>query len=359
MNRILSKLFISLALIVLSVITGLGSWSVAAILLSFSFSMLLDYFDDKKARSLLCAGYALLCALFPTLLIGLPTIIYDIIINKNKIIYAVWTAAALFDISRLEPKMSALCGIMCFIALDIEYNAGRAERFSERLKRLQDDSAERIMRLNEKNHQLISSDNDIYTATLKERNRIAREIHDNVGHLLTRALLQTGALAVVTQDEEMKKNIISVRDTLNNAMTSVRKSVHDLHDDAIDMESAVREVMNSVPERFVRVVEYDCGTNVPRKIKLAFIAITKEAVNNAVKYSGGDRIHLSVQEYPAFYRLSVFDNGANEPSEDFESENGIGLSNMRERIKTLGGNIRIESSASGFRVFATVPKGTE
>ena len=64
--------------------------------------------------------------------------------------------------------------------------------------KLRDDSTEKNLLLEEKNHMLVEKQNyEIYTATLKERNRIAREIHDNVGHLLSRSILITGAAKAV------------------------------------------------------------------------------------------------------------------------------------------------------------------
>ena len=68
-------------------------------------------------------------------------------------------------------------------------------------------------------------------ATLKERNRIAREIHDNVGHMLSRAILQMGALSTVYEEEPLHGQLLKVNDTLNLAMNNIRESVHDLHDD--------------------------------------------------------------------------------------------------------------------------------
>lgn len=70
-------------------------------------------------------------------------------------------------------------------------------------------------------------------ATLNERNRIAREIHDNVGHLLSRSLLQVGALQVVNRDETVRQGLDTMRDTLSGAMDSIRRSVHDLHDESV------------------------------------------------------------------------------------------------------------------------------
>ena len=62
------------------------------------------------------------------------------------------------------------------------------------LKRTRDDSRERDLLLSQKNKALLEKqDYEIYNATLKERNRIAREIHDNVGHVLSKFILMLGA----------------------------------------------------------------------------------------------------------------------------------------------------------------------
>ena len=97
--------------------------------------------------------------------------------------------------------------------------------------------------MHERNQALIEKQNaDIHAATLSERNRIAREIHDNVGHMLTRSLLQVGALKVIAGDDSLDEPLTELQNTLNTAMTNVRTSVHDLHDDAIDLESTLWEI---------------------------------------------------------------------------------------------------------------------
>ena len=80
-------------------------------------------------------------------------------------------------------------------ALLLAARTGRNARLEGELIRLRDTSTELNMALKEKNRNLLEKqDNEIYLATLKERNRIAREIHDNVGHMLSRSILQMGAL---------------------------------------------------------------------------------------------------------------------------------------------------------------------
>ena len=93
---------------------------------------------------------------------------------------------------------------------------------------------------------------------------------------------------------------------------------------------------------------------VSKEIKYAFISITKEAVNNSLKYSNGDTIKIDLQEHPGFYRLSIEDNG--KPDPDFSKNTyGIGMINIKDRIDALGGTLRVISD-NGFKIIATVMK---
>ena len=75
-------------------------------------------------------------------------------------------------------------------AFFMERNTRKCSSLEEELKRTRDDSRERDLLLSQKNKALLEKqDYEIYNATLKERNRIAREIHDNVGHVLSRSIL--------------------------------------------------------------------------------------------------------------------------------------------------------------------------
>ena len=61
-----------------------------------------------------------------------------------------------------------------------------------------------------------------------ERNRIAREIHDNVGHMLTRAIMLTGAIKVVNKNKSLCPSIDNLEECLSTAMNNIRESVHNL-----------------------------------------------------------------------------------------------------------------------------------
>ena len=82
----------------------------------------------------------------------------------------------------------------------------------------------------------------------RERTRIAREIHDNVGHLLTRAIMQAQAgktVAKATNDTVAAQGFATLGATLDDAMTMVRRSVHDLEDDGTDFAAQIDDAVTS------------------------------------------------------------------------------------------------------------------
>lgn len=246
--------------------------------------------------------------------------------------------------------------LMAF-AIMLSYFTEQLLGYQMKLHSMRDASMEHDMLMEQMNHQLIEKQNaQIYNATLKERNRIAREIHDNVGHMITRSILQVGAIGVINTDEKLKAPISDLKSTLDTAMDSMRKSVHDLYDESVDLRQALAK-LKPTDSAFAFSLEYDCEDDVPRDVKYAFIAIAKEAVNNAVKHSNGDEIRIIVREHPAFYQLEIMDNGtsADERRLSGETGDGIGIKNIKERVAAIGGIMRIKAD-DGFRIFVTLMK---
>jgi signal transduction histidine kinase len=232
-------------------------------------------------------------------------------------------------------------------------------------------SAKNPLRSSKKNRDLRErQDMEIHVATLNERGRIAREIHDNVGHLLTRSVLQVEAFQVVhAKDEQTRKEFEEVGSTVHEALDKVRESVHDLHADAFDLETQLKGIVNGCNELDIEL-EY-LAENIPTSVGYYFVALTREAISNTLKHSTADSMHISALEQPGFYRLSINDNGtekqvtphtqgftrrammpANKPG---QMKSGIGLRSMEERVRNLNGFFRIDSS-DGFRIVASIPR---
>lgn len=256
-----------------------------------------------------------------------------------------------------------------FTAFLLTRRTWEAEQLSARLKCTQDDSTERDLLLTQKNRSILEKqDYEIYTATLRERNRIAREIHDNVGHLLSRSILLTGAVRALNENGTLTPALDSLDCTLNSAMDSIRASVHDLKDESVNLDEAVRALIKDFTFCPVHYL-YDAGQNVPRDIKYSFISIVKEALSNVMRHSNATQVSITLREHPAMYQLCVEDNGTTagrapgleagsfDPLNGFCAERGMGLANMKERTAKLGGFFHILRE-NGFKILITIPKET-
>lgn len=209
-----------------------------------------------------------------------------------------------------------------------------------------------------------NADNEVYTARLKERNRIAREIHDNVGHMITRVIVQMQAIKIINKDEKVARQLDSVSETLDLAMTGIRKSVHELHDDSIDVSIAVNDIIKTLPERFDVDVNTSIESPADNKTKSCILGIIKEAVTNISKYSCGDKVRIEVVENNTFWRILVRDNGENPERDymltgDYMASGGLGLKNIASRAASCGGRASVRSGKDGFEIMATLPKAAE
>ncbi len=242
--------------------------------------------------------------------------------------------------------------LLLLISLRLSFVSQKRGILTEKIKKMRDDNQENENFLKERNKILLEQQNvEIRMATLKERNRIAREIHDNVGHMLTRAILQTGALKVHEKEEKLKEQLNDLQQTLNVAMNNIRNSVHDLHDDSINLEKAVKELIMAFPKLDIDF-EYEVENQIDKNIKYGFLAIIKEALTNTLKHSNGNKVRIEIVENPGFYKLVVTDNGT-EIQENFVG--GMGISSIQERVETLNGVLRI-STDNGFRITITIFK---
>lgn len=234
----------------------------------------------------------------------------------------------------------------------LSYKTALYQALDKQHRRTSDDSRELTLLLKEKNQALLENQNyEIYTATLKERNRIAREIHDHVGHMLSRSILLTGAIKTLNTDPSIGQPLEHLENTLNTAMDNIRNSVHDLHDSSLDLENTLESLASS--HTFCPVsLEYDIDHDVPKDVKYCLIAIVKEALHNISRHSTADHARIILREHPGLYQLSIEDNGT---SSDQSSHSGMGLLNMQERARSLGGNMQIYTNR-GFRIFVSIPK---
>lgn len=320
-------------------------------------------FQDSDFPRFSCLCYGLLTLFFPDFSVFLPLVAYDWNLETPRRFRpqdALTLAACLCSISGLL-RFYAKDRYFLFLLFGLLLAALLRQRTRQylalhrRYQKTRDDDTELQILLEEKNQSLRErQDSELYAATLRERNRIAREIHDNVGHMLTRSILMTGALRM-SQGPELAEPLQQLEDTLNQAMNSIRQSVHDLRDSSVNLEEALQALIQDYT--FCPVdLQFSMSSEVPKDVKYSFIAIIKEALVNISRHSNASRASVTAIEHPGFYQLVILDNGTvRNPKAPVKTSEGMGLANMESRIKSLNGSIQFQRK-EGFRIYIIVPK---
>lgn len=325
---------------------------VVPVLLAVAFSSLLEYCGRERLRAALTAGFLALSFFVDGAAVFLPLVCYDLLFCR----YQALLLAALIPVGLLygatAPETAVLVSILLPAAAWMRYRALTREKGKAEYADMRDETKEMELRLKKQNRELLEKqDYEVRIATLNERNRIAREIHDNVGHLLSRSILQIGALLAVERDGERKEDLLGIEETLAQAMNTIRSSVHALYDESVDLRARAEEMVRGFT--FCELtLDYDIRSDPERDLKYAFLSILREALSNIMKHSNASRARVSFREHPALYQLIVSDNGT---GKEFSMGNGIGLKNIEDRVVSFGGHLHI-STDGGFRIFISIPK---
>lgn len=335
-------------------------YMVIPVLTAIALSAVLSYLERQHISLGTFIIYTIICFFEPNFLFFIPLICYDIIFFKFKWIWILSFLPLISASIQISFIIKWIIGAFIIVAYILKYRTTSLESIKKQYHELRDTSKEISLKLEKKNKELLEKqDYEINVATLTERNRIARDIHDNVGHMLSRSILQIGALLITTKDEKTKENLRLLKDTLSEAMDSIRNSVHDLHEESIDLRVELQKLIDNF--KFCPIeFEYDVDTNLEKNVKYCFIAVTKEALSNIIKHSNATKVLVTIREHPALFQLVIQDNGTqdNDMEDSNDSENGIGLKNISDRVNAVGGNVNI-SADKGFRIFISVPKKLE
>lgn len=197
----------------------------------------------------------------------------------------------------------------------------------------------------------------IRMAHLSERTRIARDIHDNVGHLLTRAIMQVQAGRVVAQskgDQSTERILDDVGKTLDEAMTTIRRSVHDLEDEGTDFASQMEDASSEASMGRLKVDLNNGIETAPAPVCRCLATIVREALTNTIRHSSAKSAQVVLRDLPAFWQMVVQDDGGSQQSQP--DGRGMGLADMEARARALGGTANSGPNRQGWKVFVSLPK---
>lgn len=325
---------------------------VVPVLISVIFSSLLSFWEGKSPVCVLTAGFLVWSAFSPSLVPFLPAVLYDALFSPCRYVCIFTFVPLVLYFRGASPTADSITVILLVLGILLGYRTYSLEKLRVERNNLQDSAKELSLKLERQNKELLQEqDAEISVATLNERNRIAREIHDSVGHLLSSSILQVGALLAVNRDGPLRSGLITLKDTLSEAMNSIRTSVHDLFDESLNLSSQLEKLAKEFTFCSLEI-QYQLDTDPERKLKYAMLAIVKEGLTNIIRHSNATDAKVSLQEHPAFYQVIISDNGV---VSDYEPERGIGLQNIHDRVDAFHGVMNI-TVKNGFRIFITIPK---
>ena len=209
----------------------------------------------------------------------------------------------------------------------------------------------------------------ILDAQEKERQRIARDLHDtslqNLTHLVHK--VELSSLYIDEDPVKAKLELATIEKGIRKVIEEIRNSIFDLRPMSVD-DLGLRETI----EKLIVVLNQDKQFQIDADIDeitvtqsdpttyvlfISMYRLVQECVQNAIKHSGGNRIVVKLKDYGNTYRIHVRDNGTGFDLESaLKKEKHFGLSVIKERVLFLGGKINIDLQ-NGTSIDIEIPKG--
>ncbi|MEA5559365.1 sensor histidine kinase [Nodularia spumigena] len=198
-------------------------------------------------------------------------------------------------------------------------------------------------------------------ATLEERNRIAREIHDSLGHSLTALNLQLETALKLWQSHPVKAQAFLARakELGSKSLNDVRQSVSTMRYNPLQGQT-LEQAIASLLEDFHRSngISPTCHINLeyslPSDIIISIYRIIQESLTNISKYAIASEVKLEITTNKGSFRLIIEDNGKG--FDIMQNTTGFGLQSMRDRTLALGGEFQINSTpGSGCEIIVNIP----
>jgi two-component system, NarL family, sensor histidine kinase DesK len=265
--------------------------------------------------------------------------------TNTYVIYACAVAGSIVNGRHALLAVAALLGAMCYVLrlrgapteaylapcvmAVIVFVGARAQRESMRTQAFLRLGQHEISKLAERN----------------ERDRIARDVHDLLGHSLTLISLKADlALKLIAIDPDAAQvELQHIRDAARESLVEVRQAVHGMRSAQISVELSKSKLACEAANIRLHADLQD-GVVLPRATEDVLASVLREAINNAIRHAKANNVYIGLQQQRNAVRLTVRDDGR---SRNFRE--GHGLSAMRDRVKEAGGEISL-SSEKGFLV---------
>ena len=200
-------------------------------------------------------------------------------------------------------------------------------------------------------------------ATELERSRLAREIHDSLGHSLTALNMQLEVFATLQKTDPSRalEAFYTARRLATDILDDVRAVVHSIRHQDFQFEAAMTKLVEQT--RAIKGTEIEIelsllASSLPQAIAYQLYNIARECLTNSVKHSDADKLTVVVREETGSIKLDYTDNGCgfDYAERSGDQSRGYGIIGMIERAESLSGTLVLESGiGKGTKISVTVP----
>lgn len=188
---------------------------------------------------------------------------------------------------------------------------------------------------------------EVIEAEEKERSRIAQELHDGLGQLLSTARLNVAVLedAVSVEDKAGVERSLKI---IDDACVEVRSISHNMMPSALirlGLIPAITEVVNNVNSAKAIKIDFtsNVGSSLGKSLDITIYRVVQEILNNMIKHAKANHIKMSIEKTGNDLKISMQDNGIGFNTEELKNSKGIGWKNIFSRVSMLNGDIKLES----------------
>ena len=184
----------------------------------------------------------------------------------------------------------------------------------------------------------------------RSRSQFAKELHDGMGPLLSSAKMSLSAISAENMSEQQRDILQNTRFVIDEAIRSVREISNNMSPQVL-MDFGLAQGVQSFLSRIqsLHTIEIIFDTNLHKErfdndIEVVLYRVICELINNSLKHSGCSKIAVELMQNGNYLVLKYMDNGCGFAPTGQTATNGMGLSNISSRIKSLNGMLSISSN---------------
>lgn len=237
-------------------------------------------------------------------------------------------------------------------------NTKRKQRIAEQEKELQIQKTTTVLK-----EQEINTINAMVEGQEKERLRIARDLHDNLGGTLAAVKMHIGNLQLNLETSKNPKELLGkANELISEAYTNVRSIAHERNSGVIAKQGllpAIQKLASTISTSgglHIEVHDFGLEERLSNHLEITIFRIVQELVTNVIKHANASELQISLTQHEKELNIVVEDNGNGFVVGKLQEKDGMGLGSIERRVEHLEGTMLVDSTLEkGTNIIIDIP----